>query len=79
MGSQLVAPCSHDALMSMRGNPKHLLREIVDVLVELGFQNVGADQALLLNGVEEFVGILLGLEQRGGAIGFYFLDNVRLA
>jgi hypothetical protein len=50
------------------GNSEHLFREVVDLLIQLAFEGIRADQSLLFNGFEKFVGFLLGQQQLGGAV-----------
>jgi hypothetical protein len=61
------------------GNSKHLFREVVDVLIQPAFEQVGADQALGFDRLEEFVRFLLRPQQCAHAIVFDFLHVASLA
>jgi hypothetical protein len=48
-------------------------------LIQFGFRNARADESFGLDGVEEFVRFLLGLQQRRGAAAFECVHAPRLA
>jgi hypothetical protein len=64
---QRVAPGANNAFVPVRGNSKHLLREIVDFLIQLAFQHICANESPGLNRLEEFIRLLLSLLQRSRA------------
>jgi hypothetical protein len=66
-----TTPGANDALVPVGRNSEHLLCEIVDVLIQAGFEHVGTNQALRFDSPEEFIGLLLRLQQSSGAGAFY--------
>src|ERR1700733_2604879 len=79
VGGERISSGAHNACVPIRRNPVHLMREVVDVLIELALGNARADESFGLDGVEEFVRFLLGLQQRRGAAVFECVHATRLA
>src|SRR5580698_47497 len=79
VGRERISSGAHNAFVPIRRNPIHLMREVVDVLIELALGNARADESFGLDGVEEFVRFLLGLQQRRGAAVFECVHATRLA
>src|SRR5277367_1787424 len=68
-----IAPGANDALVPVSGNSKHLLGEIVDVLVQLAFQDVGANETASFHRMEEVVRFGLSLQQGRRAVRYRFV------
>src|SRR5271163_1263011 len=58
-----IAASANNALTPISGNSKHLVGEIVDFLVQLAFQDIGANKTASFDSMEEFVRFSLSLQQ----------------